>query len=192
MNRSDSGALVLRFENSLDDIEAWVDCYYRQSRTMRRAIRRAQVSFILLGLLALAVLPHVWFATLFVLVPMVLLMPRWFYASGRRNARQMYTEGGSPLGLGHQELVATPEGIELRFDKSRHFYDWSLVDKVVHGPHHTFIYIGSVNAVVIPHNTSDAVKREQLVSWIVRSLPLGRTLPAPARALPRSLPDGDV
>ena len=184
MDRADSNALVLRYENTIGDIEAWVDCYYRQSKTVRRGIRRTQVSFILLGFFILLAFPELWLATVLLLVPMVLLMPRWFFATGRRNARQLCTEGNATLGVGRQELTATPEGIEVRFETSRHFYAWSLVEKVVHGPRHTFIYIGSVNAIVIPHRATDPVKRDQLVSRIVRTLP---------RQQPHlALPDGDV
>lgn len=180
------GQLVLRFENNIEDIEEWVTAHYRRSPSTRRYIRRSQIQLILVALLALVLAPDLWFVGLLA-VPAVALMPRMFFSQSRRSVRELYLEDGTPHGVGKHEVRVTPQGIEVIREKSRHFYAWSLVNKVVHGRNHTYVYVGSVSAIVIPHRNTDPLRREQLISRVRGALPVDAPHPGM-----RALPDGEV
>jgi len=81
-----------------------------------------------------------------------------------RQAQKMLKEGNNKSLLGTTIMSLSSDGIFYKMLASESKLNWSSVDKVLQNDKYLFIYIGAVNALVIPKNafTSNRQQKEFL------------------------------
>lgn len=75
--------------------------------------------------------------------------------------RKMLNEGNNEAILGHQTISLTSEGILGKSPSSESKINWSAIDKVAQNEKFFFLYISSVNAIVIPKSCFRSHKEQQ-------------------------------
>ena len=148
---------------TMDDMVAFNEFHMRGSRTMRSIWRRCLVAFPLLAFVfSMALLWHgemvsVWPALFTAAVcaagaaGYVLLLKHLYAGRLRKSVRALYSEDQNPCALGEHTLEVDEEGFTVVSRYSRCRYAWGALVKVETEPRYSYIYLGAVNALVIPH-----------------------------------------
>lgn len=95
----------------------------------------------------------------------MLTPPRYFVG---KVVRRMVKEGRNKGMIGPQEMELAEEGILARNASGERKVPWTGVERVVQAAAHTFIYIGSVAALVIPRREVPADRYGQFVDELAR------------------------
>ena len=66
------------------------------------------------------------------------------------QVRKLLKEGSNMSLLGHYEMHLSPDEIQYKMLASETKLKWSSVDKVVQNDRYIFIYIGAIQALIIP------------------------------------------
>lgn len=90
-----------------------------------------------------------------------LVYPYIYKRSVTRQARKLFREGSNKSLLGRHELHLSPDGIHYKTISSESKINWSSIEKVVQNEKYVFMYIGALNAIVVP-KTAFASSKEQI------------------------------
>lgn len=149
--------MLIRFENDLSDVLAWVDYHHSQSETFRdyvRSYRRLGLGFAALGVIMSTVMPaFLGMMTVAMGIFLYVSSPPILYSKARSNARLMYEEGPMNGLVGRFEMVVEEDGVEIVSAMERHYYRWEALDRIVQTDTHTFVYVNGLQAYVIPHGS---------------------------------------
>ena len=143
----------IEYTTSEMDLVAFSDYHVTHSPTLVRAFRWVRFgfagAFILFGLLTGGSVPGFlpWLILAAVWIPLLPVINR---RASRRRALRMYREGANPTLVGKHQLRAEPDALISKSEASESRVMWSAVQRVGSTPDHTFIYIGAVNAFVVP------------------------------------------
>lgn len=164
------------YENTIDDLVAFTRFHAAHSQTIRRQ-RAIQVWIGTVSLLvggALFALMTKHFVPLVVgavlTVLFLLWVPGYFRRYLEREARRIYAEGPNKSMIGWHELeLGDGELIERsEFGGTRSALE--VVDRIARDAQHTFIYVSSVSAHVIPHATVKEGNVEEFVVALQKQL----------------------
>ena len=105
-------------------------------------------------------------ATIIALV-FVFSYPSIYRSSSKSQTRKFLKEGNNKSLLGHNTIELTPEGILGKSLSGESKINWSSVDKIRQNDEFIFIYIGTINALVIPkHAFSSTAKQKDFIDYI--------------------------
>jgi YcxB-like protein len=162
----------IRFENTIDDFVALARYHSDHSPAARRVRVRATWIFAIAFLLLTAGLGIKisiyfeeqgivgWYFALAAVSPMflgilgaVIRMPGAFRRQAERQARQTYAEGNNKAVLGPRELQLDGNELVSRSTYAESRIRLEALERVVTDGAYTFIYLNSVTAYVIPHDS---------------------------------------
>ncbi len=150
--------MILRYETNVDDALAFQKYYYDNSPAFKHQMTKyiagsALLMYILI--FALSVRDDVDAGIRAGLIgagtAALILSPLLRYRLKRRMIK-MCTEGDYKRYLGERELEIMPDGIISRSPYSETKLAWAAVEKIELTTEHTFIFVGSRMAFIIPHN----------------------------------------
>ena len=149
---------LLRYENTIDDAVAWGQYYFKHSPVLRR---RRKVALIILPIWILACnllvygfarLDTVLLSTLIASVIALLVILGIRLLIGDRLLRKQYSGDKNRGFLGWHELELTDEGLLFRSAYTEGKKAWGVIERIESTKDHTFIYMGTASALIIPHN----------------------------------------
>ena len=179
--------MQLGWENTMEDLVAFNKYHYKHSPVLRR--RRQTL------LAIVAVLEFLWFfwcfgwthpelALLYLIVTFAIgillgLCLRWLI--GDRLIRRLYSREKNRSFFGAHELELTDEYLIHRTAYTDSKVAWGVIERIESTKDHTFIYVGTNSAVIIPH--------ERITQGVygVFMQDLGRRF-KPDQPLPRQVP----
>ncbi|MCW3052033.1 MAG: hypothetical protein JWN14_1203 [Chthonomonadales bacterium] len=152
----------IRYESKLEDYVAFNDYHYSHSPTMKGYL----FWYRYLGACAILFLPYLMLralgstASLLLIFPVSLIGTAFFVAIAPRilkrrlkhNARKFLSEGKNDSFVGEKELEITEAGLIARSEYTETKLAWGAFERIASTPTHTFLYLSSVQAYVIPHN----------------------------------------
>ncbi|MDX1933142.1 MAG: YcxB family protein [Capsulimonadales bacterium] len=188
--------MKLRFSNTIDDIVALSDYNHEQSPTLRRARQRYRLTGAILASLLSFLLLTILLEPLS-LSPLVLLLPllyaaifawkssRQYRRSVQEMVRQLYSEPGNRRLFTEHELEVVPEGLIVRTKYQETRLAWGAFERIEATADHTFLFIGSTTAYVLPNGRLNAGDLQQFLeafrTYYVpdATLPPRATVPVP-------------
>jgi len=152
----------LYFERTLDDMIAFNDFHFRHSPYMKRFM----FWYRLIGALAIVLVSTVLSQVLTPTAPFlfsfilsligagvfVVLAPSLVQKRMKKQVRKLYSEGKNVSALGAQELELTDTGLIARSEYMETKLAWGAIERIESTPTHTFLYLSSVQAYIIPHD----------------------------------------
>jgi hypothetical protein len=147
----------LRYDNTLDDAVAHYKNYCKHSPGLRRNRRTLLIILALLlfgaNFMSLGS-AHPLAALLYTAIEFAVgltfgLGLRWLI--GDRLIRRQYSGEKNRAFLGAHELELTDEGLLHRTAYSEGRMAWGMIERIETTKDHTFIYVGTGSALVIPH-----------------------------------------
>ena len=78
-----------------------------------------------------------------------------------RRTQKLLSEGDNEAVLGPQTITVSPEGLFCKTRVSESTLKWSSIVKVAEDDDYIFVYIGAVNAVIIPKEAFSTDEAEQ-------------------------------
>jgi len=152
----------IRYERTIDDIIALNYFDFHHSSATQGIVRRYRWTgsiaiWLLAALLIYILVPGMpVFLTLLVAfldaVFFAIMAPRIVLKKTMRNVRKRYAEGQNATLLGEQELELTDTGLIARSNYTETKLAWGAIERIETTPEHTFLFISSINAYIIPHN----------------------------------------
>lgn len=168
--------MSIRYNLTLDDYVAFTDHHYQQAPSQRTQRSRMKwgcfTTAFMLMLLTLAVdmsrgVISLWPVILLcIAVSALLFTNRYFQNAIRRQARRLYADGSGRGTLGDHELEIHADGIVDRTHYSEIKAYWRGIDRVEENPDYVFVYIGSMQAIIIPRRCTDGPSLQQVLQRI--------------------------
>jgi hypothetical protein len=88
----------------------------------------------------------------------------WIYPMGvDRWVRRLYAEGSSVGLLGNHTLTLEADGLRETSDGGESFHIWPSVERMARTEAHLFIYVGAIQAHVVPLAQLDPAEAERFV-----------------------------
>lgn len=90
--------------------------------------------------------------------------PEIYRLSVVNNAKKMWNEGNNTSLLGRHEMFLSPDGIFYKTRAGDSNMSWASIDKMLQNDKYIFIYIGAINALVVPKDAfaSDRERKDFL------------------------------
>jgi hypothetical protein len=83
------------------------------------------------------------------------------------QVKRMLREGNNKALLGRHAVTLSADGIFYKMEESESKMSWNSVDRVAQNGSYIFVYMGSVNALVIPKNTFASISdQEKFLNYI--------------------------
>jgi hypothetical protein len=151
--------VILEFERTIEDLIDFNMFHMAHSPSIKRQYWNTRIwTTILVTLLLLSViflLTHSLstFDYVYSFLGSALIFWGYPYGYKREMIHRLYKllgEGENESVLGSCTITLSPDGIYTKTEKSEGKINWSAVIKTVQSEKHIFLYIGSVNAFVIP------------------------------------------
>ena len=140
----------------VNDLIALVDHLYQKYPAVRRQFRRLCFGFpiIVIGLGSLVFLATeditFFFSMLGLGIFWLLFMPPLFKSAARQNIRRLYKTGQNRGVFGEQKIVINKTEI-ARYNQYGHAaYYWPAVERIESSNKYLFIFVSSLDAIVIP------------------------------------------
>jgi len=151
----------IRYERTMDDILALNEFSFHHSPTTKRIVSRyrwtgALAIWLLAALLVYVLVPAmpIYLTLLLAFIDaayFAVVAPRIVLKKTKHNIRKQYAEGQNATLLGEQELELTDTGLIARSKYAETKLAWGAIEKIETTPEHTFLFVSSVNAYIIPH-----------------------------------------
>ncbi len=165
--------MILEFERTIDDIVDFNLFHQAHSPSIKKQMWAYRVLFTLLIAFVPIIISYFMrhsvltlntILGLLVSVLFFIAFPNMARRSTAQRVQSMLNEGENRSMLGHCVITLSPEGISTKAVGSEGRIDWSTITKVSQSEKHIFLYIGSINAYVIPKTAfaNDDAKREFL------------------------------
>ncbi|HAV76674.1 MAG TPA: hypothetical protein DCX53_04890 [Anaerolineae bacterium] len=160
----------IEFERTVDDLIEFNLFHMANSSSIKRQLFTVQLLVGVLVLILLFVifyLQYHYLSTSLIVISILcgVLAFAVFPIVNRKSTisriKKMLTEGDNKAMLGHQAISLSPEGILGKNRSSESKINWSAIDKVVQNEKFFFLYISSVNAIVIPKSCFQSQKVQQ-------------------------------
>jgi hypothetical protein len=79
--------------------------------------------------------------------------PKYYRSYATKHVKKMLSEGSNKALLGKQTITLSSEGVLSKAQSGESKMLWTSVEKVVQNEKYIFIYMGAINAYVIPKNS---------------------------------------
>jgi hypothetical protein len=179
--------MFIRFERTLEDLIAFNDFHYRHSQSMKKYLfwyRWIGALFILLlpPLIMQSYSPDMplFFELGLSLIGAIIFAvnaERIVHRRIRKQALKLYKEGNNEALLGESVLELTDTGLLARSPLTETKLAWGAIERIETNSDYTFLYIGSVNAYVIPHNRIIEGDYRAFMAEVGRRFQPGQKLP---------------
>lgn len=83
-----------------------------------------------------------------------------------RGFRKATNDGDNKAILGHQTVSLTPDHIFVKTQGTESKYTWASINKIAQNDKYIFLYISSINAIVIPKTFSTPSSLQEFVNYI--------------------------
>jgi len=147
----------IQYDNTLDDLIAFQEFHIAHSPMVQKSLalnRWASAFLVLLMLSLLGWSEQDWLLPAIGLVGAVItffLTAQIQRRTMRSQLAKMYREGSNKGTLGPHELEIKDEGLVERSEFGEQKTTWQAVERIASTDKHTFLYVGSLMAHVIPH-----------------------------------------
>ena len=171
--------MTVEYERTIEDIIEFNLFHMSNSPSIRGQTLISQIIVLLLifiGSLAIApffhpetrVLSYFDYIVAFVVsIVGFFVVPHFNRAEVRRAYRKASREGDNKAILGLQTISLTPENVFIKTQGGESKYNWSSVDKVTQNDKYIFLYISSINAIVIPIKAfSDGKSLQEFLNYV--------------------------
>jgi hypothetical protein len=157
--------MAITYENTLDDVVKFHHYAIEHSPTLRRnnLINHLVWTFSpLVGGIAIPLVQRTPISTtVFIMVviggmislPIFALYPRYARQYREKQIRKLYSEGDNKSLIGTHTISIEPTGIRVRTDVSESSTQWQSIERICMTDDTTYIFVGAVNAYVIPKHT---------------------------------------
>ena len=176
----------IHFERTMDDMIAFNDYHFRHSPYMKRFMfwyrLIGALAIILLSTLLIQILlppspyPFGFIMSLIGAGFFVAIAPTMIQRRMKKQARKLYSEGKNASALGAQELEVTETGLIARSEYFETKMAWGAIERIESTPTHTFLYLSSVQAYIIPHDKIHEGNYHALLTEIGRRFQPGQKL----------------
>lgn len=85
----------------------------------------------------------------------ILYYPRYFISVTKRRIIKMIDENGDSSIYGMQSIALTETGIEQESNTGESRTSWSGIERIDETPEYIYIYIGTMNAYLVPNRAFD-------------------------------------
>ena len=160
----------VQYEVTMEDIVEFNRYHMAHSPTIRRSLRTARllvsVAFVAAGILLSVAKGTFTDVAVFGLVSVLwfLLMPAFVGRRTIKNVRRMLSEGENRGLLGKCTLSIAVDGLRVVRETGESTFAWCAVDRIVTAERHVYIYVSTVEALVIP---KDAFAAPAGCEWFV-------------------------
>jgi hypothetical protein len=91
--------------------------------------------------------------------------------------RKMLSEGDNSAILGHYSSTLSPEGLFFKMVSGEERLNWSAIKKISQNEDYIFLYIGAMNAVIVPKRAFATPQEQQNFLAIIHThcQPLAKT-----------------
>lgn len=149
--------MTLKYENTIDHVRAFGEYVYRTSPTLRRSRRWTQLIAVLLylyfGVQLFFGIPLSSLAIWYLVATAYLVFASyWHKRSYLRNLAKMYRETENKNFFCEHHLSITDEGISTLSEGGERTIYWSGIERIGETDRFTFVFLGSIMALVIPRN----------------------------------------
>ena len=150
--------MLLRFESTVEDLLAFQDYQYAHSSTVRRRLARKVGALSLIsfgGMISMSSHDGVINAAVSGLIVaglVALVCPSLVRYNMKAHIRKMCVTGDYKLFLGDGELEIVEDGIISRTPYGEGKLAWGAIEQIESTAEYTFIYVGTLMAMIIPHN----------------------------------------
>ena len=148
----------LEFERTEEDLVEFNLFHYDNSPSIRKQVFAVQILLTILIFGAVAS-TFVRYAPISSLILggifgglTYIVVPYMYKRSIVKQVRKMLKEGSNISLLGHHEMRLSSDGINYKMVASETKLNWSSVERVVENDKYIYMYIGSMQALVIPKN----------------------------------------
>lgn len=151
--------MKIEFERTQEDFLEFNLFHISHSPTIRRQVLLNQVAMgvlIFVGsiggiFLSVGYLP----TSIYIVAPVVSILASFAYPyiyrrSVIRQAQKLLKEGSNKSLLGHHEISLSSDGIFYKSLAGETKLNWQSVEKVLQNDKYIFMYIGAINALVVP------------------------------------------
>ena len=150
----------------MDDLVAANIYHTKNSPTVRSMQRRQMMSLVPVMFIATFILANALPHSPGISYPLIVaaVCASWtagyliyYYKHGyikrmRKMLAKLYSEGKSPSMLGEHVLEVDENGFTDRTKVNESRYSWGALQRIESEPGRTYLYVGAVNAFVIPHS----------------------------------------
>jgi len=164
MDNNTLGQITIEYERTIDEITEFNLFHMSHSPSARQQILIAQIfvaSLVFLVSLAVFYLLHQenkvlpsfkYIVALVASVVCFFAYPAFHRSEVIREFRKATREGDNRSILGHHTITLTQENIFIKAPGGASTYTWSSINKVAQNDKYVFLYVSSINAIVIPKN----------------------------------------
>jgi hypothetical protein len=149
---------TIEYTNTLADIVAFARHHYDRSEGIQRSIRLQRYGGVtaLAGyFIGLSFLSDSWF---YIMVGAVTSGAWWIWipnvlgSTYEKQVLRTYGSGRNRTTFGKHQLALTPHHIEEKNEFGESRILWPAIERVDSDAQHTFIYLGSTHAYIVPRN----------------------------------------
>ncbi len=164
--------MIVEYERTLEDLVEFNLFHIAHSPSLQRQILLTRVFisllifFLTLGasyLLAGTLKPLAYISSISIIGSAIffVIYPSINRSSCIRRTRKLLSEDDNNAILGRQIITASSEGLFCETDAGESKLNWSSIAKVVQNDDYIFLYIGAVNAIIIPKNIFSTDQEQQ-------------------------------
>jgi len=153
--------VIIEYERTLDDLVKFNLFHIEHSPTIRRQLLLARMLVtILTPILSLGAMyivdrdknlpPYAYIISLIGGVIIFFLYPYINRSAIIRRTKRLLDEGSNRAIIGKQQITTSDEGLLCETGTGSSRINWSSIEKVTQNDEYIFLYIGAINAVVVP------------------------------------------
>jgi len=162
MNIKTEDQITVEYERTIEDLIEFNLFHMRNSPSLRRQALVTQLGAMLLaaiislamgyllGLDKKAGTGFLYILTLVLSIVAFFIVPYLNRSEVINGIRKATKEGDNKAILGHQTISLTPDNIFVKSPVGESKYTWASIDKIAQNDQFIFVYISSINAIVIP------------------------------------------
>jgi hypothetical protein len=174
----------LRYENTVDDAIALFKFTSARSPTIKRAVLGSTVVWSVLSgvgvFLVLNWLPGEGATYIAVVAGIGTVALNMYMLPGeirrimRKRFRKLYSEGSNKAFLSQKELEIADDGVIARSPYAEGKIKWAAFERVERTEGHTFVFVGSADAITIPHDRILEGDCEAFIAEVQRRIELNK------------------
>ena len=162
MNIRTEDQITVEYERTIEDIIEFNLFHMKNSPSLRRQALVTQVAAALLAVIVSLSMGYLlgldkkagtgflYILTLVLSIASFFIVPYLSRAEVINGFRKATKEGDNKAILGYQTMSLTPDNIFVKTQIGESKYTWASIDKIAQNDQFIFVYISSINAIVIP------------------------------------------
>jgi len=154
--------MTVEYERTIEDIIEFNLFHMSHSPSIRRRTLITQIIVALFGFIGVLAFAYIFIREARVLtyfdyigaligsVVGIAVIPYLNRVEVIRGLRKASSEGDNSAILGHQTITLTSESISIKTQGTESKFNWSSIVRIMQNDKYVFLYISSINAIVIP------------------------------------------